>query len=1334
MKQLLAPNGKPSNLTPEQWRLVRTPQFKAWFGDWENEPENASKVVDENGEPLVVYHSTNNLYNEFSYDKASKGDGAYGSIGFYFTAYKQYKSSSAYGKIIKKCFLNLRNPMKVAEGFYEYEATKHLSKLQIIKIIRDSDKKNTNEKEFVDWVSRTLNKTNENQEKIKYHLPIELQLKLIWQDYYFNIMDNNQGKNIEAFQKSVIKNTKFDGSYIVNANYYVAFLNNQIKLADGTNTTFDGSNPDIRFAKGGTMNKQLLAPNGKPSNLTPEQWKLVRTPQFKAWFGDWENDPENASKVVDENDEPLVVYHGTNSEFYNFDKNSESNTHGTSQGFQGFFFTKSKGRSGDYALSKEELKGGDAIVISAFLSLKNPNIKDAKNQSWVNVYPEQIDDSFDNGNDGVITYNILDGATSYSYWNNNPDDNYIVFHPNQIKLADGTNITFDGSNPDIRFAEGGKVEKLIDQGIVDLKIYDTTTEHSKLYGFECFKPLYIQRIFINENERTNGIGADVLKYIDEYAKENKHDLIFGHIQQKAEPSVDAIKTMLRKNGYSTIEGNNDFYKYIDHNTRFAKNGEVNSNSFMKWFVQWYKPISNKVNIAFSFSNHLQPFKEKSVIILDVFEKIDQNIDAKPYLQEIVKKADEYGVVIYLEPKPRHKVGYYEKFGFELTPNKLFMKRKPSNSNIRFAEGGTMKNQLLAPNRKPSNLTPEQWKLVRTPQFKAWFGDWENDPENASKVVDENGEPLVVYHGTSYDFNVFKIGRMGGLFFTDNLSYAERFASGDMKRQGEKSKMLKCFLNARKCYDKNTHDETLIDDYYNKFVEEGATKLKKKERLKYVKSLEDKYKDFFINLAGFSMLDSNRKNHLLLHNYDCIITDGYSDTKFYVVFESKQIKLADGTNTTFDGSNPDIRFAEGGKTKRNMKKIKRGGITYGKSHAEGGIPVKNQSTGDMLEVEGGEGIVNKRSMASKSIVTLNGKKMNICQAVSELNQMEGGVKFSCEDVNDRQFIKAMAKGGELERGVRTEQEHIQVLKDLYAKRITPKQASERIAKDHLKEDSRYYSKLAKMEGKMADGGNIKDFQVGDIVTHKKGEQYGHGKIYKLSRVGFYLEDEYGVKSTKHQIFPFEFKKVKRLADGGKIIFTTEKIKGLDYEEHFTENQFSQLNKILNSLKLEKIIVKREDGGYSKIYQVHWVKNTDDSHSVIKFNYPYDVEIYQTLANQIMSEVTPKFGTIGGKEFTKANEYKAFQIALKYWIQKELDLSNDWVTSGKNSVSIQPFDSYMKVPKSGGTTAGKYNTQIEIIPFEKGIIKLSDGGKTRKNAKITLTEAVGFDINSIDISKL
>lgn len=43
------------------------------------------------------------------------------------------------------------------------------------------------------------------------------------------------------------------------------------------------TNPD------GTMKKGYhCAPNGKPSKLTEDQWLLVRTPNFKRWFGDWE--------------------------------------------------------------------------------------------------------------------------------------------------------------------------------------------------------------------------------------------------------------------------------------------------------------------------------------------------------------------------------------------------------------------------------------------------------------------------------------------------------------------------------------------------------------------------------------------------------------------------------------------------------------------------------------------------------------------------------------------------------------------------------------------------------------------------------------------------------------------------------------------------------------------------------------------------------------------------------------------------------------------------------------------------------------------------------------
>lgn len=51
------------------------------------------------------------------------------------------------------------------------------------------------------------------------------------------------------------------------------------------------------------------------------------------------------------------------------------------------------------------------------------------------------------------------------------------------------------------------------------------------------------------------------------------------------------------------------------------------------------------------------------------------------------------------------------------------------------------------NRKIENNTQSQ-------QFKRWFGDWQNNPESASKVVNADGTPMAVYHQTARDFTVF----------------------------------------------------------------------------------------------------------------------------------------------------------------------------------------------------------------------------------------------------------------------------------------------------------------------------------------------------------------------------------------------------------------------------------------------------------------------------------------------------------------------------------------------------------------------------------------------------
>ena len=115
-----------------------------------------------------------------------------------------------------------------------------------------------------------------------------------------------------------------------------------------------------------------------------------------------------------------------------------------------------------------------------------------------------------------------------------------------------------------------------------------------------------------------------------------------------------------------------------------------------------------------------------------------------------------------------------------------------------AEAKANGTYLKAPNGKPTNLTPKQWVEVRTKAFKKWFGDWTtitfnedgslNIPNDVSKVVDANGEPMVVYHGsnwkgiTTFDRSKSKRRRSGlreyGHFFTTNRALAELYSAVD----------------------------------------------------------------------------------------------------------------------------------------------------------------------------------------------------------------------------------------------------------------------------------------------------------------------------------------------------------------------------------------------------------------------------------------------------------------------------------------------------------------------------------------------------------------------------
>ncbi len=247
----------------------------------------------------------------------------------------------------------------------------------------------------------------------------------------------------------------------------------------------------------------MQAPNGKSTNLTERQWLQVRTKNFINWFGDWINDPANASKVIDENGEPLVVYHGSPSEFTQFDKNVLGSNTGANSAKLGFFFSKtyeaSRSYIGDVGIGEDNL--GYYTVIPELEQLQNEiyselnildneyqynmiskeeydsskaklqqTLKDETNKiyekirsnnkkvkgNFLNIrnlasytdadsnnITQKITDAISKKADGAVLFGVKDPTTT---------DDYVVFAPNQIKSATDNIGTFS-EDDDTRYRE-----------------------------------------------------------------------------------------------------------------------------------------------------------------------------------------------------------------------------------------------------------------------------------------------------------------------------------------------------------------------------------------------------------------------------------------------------------------------------------------------------------------------------------------------------------------------------------------------------------------------------------------------------------------------------------------------------------------------------------------------------------------------------------------------------------------------------------------------------------------------------------------------------------------
>lgn len=88
------------------WLQVRTPEFKNRFGDWQStDKSQVSKVVDENGEPLMVYRRTKDAINEFSIAKNSSWLWKW----IYFWYNKESKYMQKFWENIYPTFLSIKS-------------------------------------------------------------------------------------------------------------------------------------------------------------------------------------------------------------------------------------------------------------------------------------------------------------------------------------------------------------------------------------------------------------------------------------------------------------------------------------------------------------------------------------------------------------------------------------------------------------------------------------------------------------------------------------------------------------------------------------------------------------------------------------------------------------------------------------------------------------------------------------------------------------------------------------------------------------------------------------------------------------------------------------------------------------------------------------------------------------------------------------------------------------------------------------------------------------------------------------------------------------------------
>ena len=603
---------------------------------------------------------------------------------------------------------------------------------------------------------------------------------------------------------------------------------------------------------------------------------------------------EALSKFLEGSTFQEPMYHGTVSGRFNIFEHKQKRDSGMYG--QGFYFANSPSYASMYTQGKEKPIGGKKkpYLFKVWLSSKDTlDLDNATEKDWNRLWnalqeirkekglqpldPSKYDywkDKFINPKESVATSAIYeraqamnliaspqvmarsgyDGIVAYG------GREAVVFRPEQIKSVADNIGTFDPKNPDIRYGSAPKptpestakrtrqvqswiksVSSKLAQRVEVVGSVDEWPEpyRSEAQAYQKRTGRLVQAVWSKEG--TILLAADAIGSRDEAVWKVLHETV-GH---------DGLRQVLG-DAFDDFLGWMLQSKYRNEILSRAKELKVDERTAAEeWFAEQAEQINTSPGIPEKLKSAWNRFQVMMRRWLRSLGLYGENAAVKlgfgePELRELLRRSLE---AAQRGPGPQSK------------------------GDKRFA------------------TTLGKQAQTQSEAFQKWFGD--------SKVVDSEGNPLMVYHGASSDFTVFQPhyapGWGKGIYFSDSPNDAAAFADGPGGRS------IPAFLQMQNPFVSGKTDR---GDFWRRSAETQAWE---KAQAIYNRGKENPS----LTPQTVWREDAETVNAILREmGYDGIIAPpsaGVTGTE-YVVFEPIQVKSATGNRGTFDSSDPDIRHS------------------------------------------------------------------------------------------------------------------------------------------------------------------------------------------------------------------------------------------------------------------------------------------------------------------------------------------------------------------------------------------------------------------------------------------